>query len=260
MTRLTITAIPVLIVSDDRGRPMTPAADAIRPPTSSRTEQGMRILLVEDDRMIGAAVAQALKDAAYAVDWVTDGEGAISAAEVEPYDLALLDLGVPKPDGIEVLRRFRKSRQQLPVIIVTARDGIEDRIGGLDLGADDYLVKPFEVRELLARMRAILRRQGSGASSILSNGSVSLDPATHQASHAGTVSQLTAREFALLHALLSRPGVIFSRQDLEQPIYGWNEEVESNAVEFLIHAVRKKIGAAAIRNVRGVGWMVDCAS
>jgi two-component system OmpR family response regulator len=216
----------------------------------------MRILLVEDDRMIGAAVAQALKDAAYAVDWVTDGEGAIAAAEVEPYDLALLDLGVPKPDGIEVLRHFRKSRQQLPVIIVTARDGIEDRIGGLDLGADDYLVKPFEVRELLARMRAILRRQG-GASPILSNGAVSLDPATHEASYQGTSCRLTAREFALLQALLSRPGVILSRDDLERRIYGWNEEVESNAVEFLIHAIRKKIGASAIRNVRGVGWMVD---
>jgi two-component system OmpR family response regulator len=209
----------------------------------------MRILLVEDDRMIGAAVAQALKDAAYAVDWVTDGEGAIAAAEVEPYDLALLDLGVPKPDGIEVLRHFRKSRQQLPVIIVTARDGIEDRIGGLDLGADDYLVKPFEVRELLARMRAILRRRGGGASPILSNGAVSLDPATHEASYEGTSCRLTA--------LLSRPGVILSRDDLERRIYGWNEEVESNAVEFLIHAIRKKIGASAIRNVRGVGWMVD---
>src|ERR1700682_221432 len=168
----------------------------------------MRMLLVEGDRMIGAAVAQALKDAAYAVDWVTDGEGAIAAAEVEPYDLALLDLGVPKPDGIEVLRRLRKNRLQLPVIIVTARDGIEDRIGGLDLGADDYLVKPFEVRELLARMRAVLRRQGGGASPILSNGETTLDPATHTASHRDETAALTAREFALLQALLRRPGSI----------------------------------------------------
>jgi two-component system OmpR family response regulator len=217
----------------------------------------MRILLVEDDRMIGAAIAEALKDAAYAVDWVTDGQTATEAAEVESYDLVLLDLGLPKPDGLDMLRHFRKRRRLLPVIIVTARDGIEDRIGGLDLGADDYLVKPFEMRELLARMRAILRRQGSGGPAILSNGAISLDPATHQASHAGTVSQLSAREFALLQILLSSPGAIFSRQDLEQRIYGWNEEVESNAVEFLIHAVRKKIGATAIRNVRGVGWMVD---
>ena len=217
----------------------------------------MRILLVEDDRMIGAAMAQALKDAAYAVDWVTDGPSAIDAAEVEPYDLVLLDLGLPKLDGLDLLRRLRRRRALLPVIIVTARDGIEDRVGGLDLGADDYLVKPFEMRELLARMRAILRRQGSGGSAILSNGVVSLDPATRRASYGGTESQLSAREFALLRALLSRPGTILSRQDLEQRIYGWNEEVESNAVEFLIHAVRRKIGAAAIRNVRGVGWMVD---
>jgi two-component system OmpR family response regulator len=220
----------------------------------------MRVLLVEDDRMIGAAVEEALKDAAYAVDWVTDGQTAIEAAAVEAYDLVLLDLGLPNPDGLEVLREFRKSKPPLPVIIVTARDAVEDRIGGLDLGADDYVVKPFEMRELLARMRAVMRRKESGASPILSNGTVSLNPATHEASYAGTLARLTAREFALLHALLSRPGRILSRSDLEQQIYGWNEEVESNAVEFLIHAVRKKIGATAIRNVRGVGWMVDRAS
>jgi two-component system OmpR family response regulator len=220
----------------------------------------MRVLLVEDDRMIGAAVAQALKDAAYAIDWVMDGESAIEAAEAEIYDLVVLDLGLPGPDGVEVLRRFRGIRRQLPVIIVTARDGIDDRIEGLDLGADDYLVKPFEVRELLARMRAILRRQGSGGSPILTNGTISLDPATHEANHNGKTCRLTAREFALLQALLSRPGTIFSRSELERRIYGWNEEVESNAVEFLIHAIRRKIGAAAIRNVRGVGWMVDRGS
>jgi two-component system OmpR family response regulator len=219
----------------------------------------MRILLVEDDRMVGAAVLQALRDAAYAVDWVTDGRAAIEAANLEPYDLALLDLGLPEQDGLRVLRRFREVRDRLPVIIVTARDGIEDRIGGLDLGADDYLVKPFEVRELLARMRAILRRRGSGGSPILSNGAISLDPATHEASHAGETCRLTAREFALLQALMTRPGAILSRGELEGRIYGWNEEVESNAVEFLIHALRKKLGATAIRNVRGVGWMVDRA-
>jgi two-component system OmpR family response regulator len=217
----------------------------------------MRVLLVEDDRMIGAAVAQALKDAAYAVDWVTDGQTAIEATAVEAYDLVLLDLGLPEPSGLDVLRQLRKNQPPLPVIIVTARDGVEDRIGGLDLGADDYVVKPFEIRELLARMRAVMRRKESGASPILSNGTVSLDPATHEASYVGTHARLTAREFALLHALLSRPGTILSRSDLEQQIYGWNEEVESNAVEFLIHAVRRKIGAAAIRNVRGIGWMVD---
>lgn len=217
----------------------------------------MRILLVEDDHMIGAAVTQALKDSAYAVDWVTDGETAIEATAVESYDLVLLDLGLPKANGLDVLGRLRKTRPPMPVIIVTARDGIEDRVGGLDLGADDYIVKPFEIRELLARMRAILRRKGSGAPSVLSNGVVMLDPATHEVSHAGMHCQLTAREFALLHALLSRSGTILSRGELEQQIYGWNEEVESNAVEFLIHAIRKKIGATAIRNVRGVGWAVD---
>jgi two-component system, OmpR family, response regulator len=217
----------------------------------------MRILLIEDDRMIGAAVERALKDAGYAVDWVTNGATAIEAALTESYDLALLDLGLPTPDGLEVLRRFRRSSNMLPVIIVTARDAVEDRIDGLDLGADDYLVKPFAIRELLARMRAVLRRKGSGAPAVMSNGAVSLNPATYEASHNGTTCRLTAREFALLQALLSHPGSIFSRDDLERKIYGWNEEVESNAVEFLIHAIRKKIGAAAIQNVRGVGWMVD---
>jgi two-component system, OmpR family, response regulator len=217
----------------------------------------MRVLLVEDDRMVGAAVAQALKDAAYAVDWVTDGKTAIEAAEVEAYDVALLDLGLPETDGLEILRRLRGQGRKLPVIIVTARDALDDRIDGLDLGADDYLVKPFEIRELLARMRAVLRRPGSGSSSILTNGRLSLDPATREATFLGETSLLTAREFAVLQALLTHPGAILSRGDLERHIYGWNEEVESNAIEFLIHAIRKKLGALAIRNVRGVGWMVD---
>jgi two-component system OmpR family response regulator len=219
--------------------------------------QQMRVLLVEDDRMIGAAVAQALRDAAYAVDWVTDGDAAMHAAGIESYDLALLDLGMPDPDGLSVLRHFRRKKRQLPVIIVTARDAVDDRIGGLDLGADDYLTKPFDTRELLARMRAVLRRRGSGTSPILSNGIVNLDPSTYEASVNGCTSRLTAREYALLHTLMTRPGAILSRQELERHIYGWNEEVESNAVEFLIHALRKKLGATAIRNIRGVGWMVD---
>src|ERR1700694_4879154 len=217
----------------------------------------MRVLLVEDDRMIGAAVMQALKDAAYAVDWVTDGKTAIEAAEVETYDVALLDLALPETDGQDVLRRLRGSGRQLPVIIVTARDGIDDRIEGLDLGADDYLVKPFEIRELLARMRAVLRREGSGSPPLLSNGKLSLDPATREASFLDQTALLTAREVPLLQALLARPGTALSRSELERQIYGWNEEVESNAIEFLMHTVRKKLGAAAIRNVRGVGWMVD---
>src|ERR1700732_4759407 len=220
----------------------------------------MRVLLIEDDRMIGAAVQQALRDAAYAVDWVMDGETAIQAVENEDYDVALLDLGLPAADGREVLARFRSRGRRLPVIIVTARDGVDDRIDGLDLGADDYLVKPFEIRELLARMRAVLRRPGSGSSSILTNGRLSLDPATREATFLVETQLLTAREFAVLQALLTRPGAILSRGDLERHIYGWNEEVESNAIEFLIHTIRKKLGALAILNVRGVGWMVDRAS
>lgn len=217
----------------------------------------MRILLIEDDRMIGTAVQQALRDAAYAVDWVTDGETAIHAAENEAYELALLDLGLPRRDGREVLQRLRALRYRLPVIIVTARDSVDDRIDGLDLGADDYLIKPFEILELLARMRAVLRREGSGSSPVLSNGKLSLDPATREASFLEENAVLTAREFALLRSLLARPGTILSRNDLERQVYGWNEEVESNAIEFLIHTIRKKLGTTAIRNVRGVGWMVD---
>jgi two-component system OmpR family response regulator len=220
----------------------------------------MRILLAEDDQMIGAAVVQALKDASYAADWVKDGQTAIDATAAERYDLVLLDLGLPAPDGRDVLKRIRTLGYPLPVIIVTARDGIDDRVDGLDLGADDYLVKPFEVRELLARIRVILRRQGSGAAAIMSNGAISLDPATFEVTHGSETSRLTAREFSLLQALMVRPGTILSRGDLERHIYGWNEEVESNAVEFLIHAIRKKVGTSAIRNVRGVGWMVDRGS
>jgi two-component system OmpR family response regulator len=215
----------------------------------------MRILLVEDDRMIGQGIVNALKDAAYAIDWVTDGAMAIESTAAETYDLILLDLGLPQLAGLEVLRNLRP-RKKVPVIIVTARDEVDDRVTGLDLGADDYLVKPFEVRELLARMRAVLRRQRGGGQSVLSNGVVSLDLETREARTDDAACALTAREFALLRALLTRPGTILTRGDLERHIYGWNEEVESNAVEFLIHAVRRKLGAEVIRNVRGIGWMV----
>jgi len=209
--------------------------------------------------MIGAAVAEALKDSAYAVDWVRDGVLAIEAVRSETYDIALLDLGLPMMDGLEVLKKVRAGSGRLPVIILTARDALSDRIHGLDLGADDYLVKPFEIGELLARMRAVLRREGSGAPPILTNGQLQLDPATREASFSGETAVLSAREFALLQALLARPGTILSRAELERHLYGWSEEVESNAVEFLIHSVRRKLGATAIRNVRGVGWMVDRA-
>ncbi len=217
----------------------------------------MRVLLIEDDRMVGAAIEQALKDAGYAVDWVRDGETALLAAASESYEVLLLDLGLPNVDGRDILQRLRADGRKLPVIIVSARDAIDNRIDGLDLGADDYLVKPFEIRELLARMRAVTRREASGSSAQLGNGKLSLDPATREASYLTKSAMLTAREFALLQSLLSRPGTILSRGELERQIYGWNEEVASNAIEFLIHAVRKKLGTDAIRNVRGVGWMVD---
>ncbi|MBK7649144.1 MAG: response regulator transcription factor [Betaproteobacteria bacterium] len=217
----------------------------------------MRILLVEDDPMIGEALSVALKDAAYALDWVMDGEAADAALRNGEHQAVLLDLGLPRRDGLEVLRRLRQSGNTVPVIVITARDGIDDRIKGLDFGADDYLVKPFDVNELLARLRAVIRRQGGQATTLLSNGKVSLDPATKEARCGDIVELLSAREFALLHALLLRPGTILARADLEERIYGWNEEVESNAVDFLIHGVRKKLGADIIKNVRGAGWMVD---
>lgn len=217
----------------------------------------MRILLVEDDQMIGAAVSIALKDAAYAVDWLRDGAAASSALAQREHQAVLLDLGLPKRDGLEVLRRLRQSGHTVPVIVITAHDGVEDRVKGLDYGADDYLIKPFEVSELLARLRAVVRRQGGQAVPKLSNGKVILDPASHEAQCGEVVALLSAREFSLLHALLLRPGTILTRAELEECIYGWNEEVESNAVDFLIHAVRKKLGVNVIKNIRGAGWMVE---
>ena len=218
----------------------------------------MRVLLVEDDLMIGEAVQAALKDASYAADWVKDGLTALSTIASQHYDLVLLDLGLPGKDGLEVLSRIRAQANAVPLLIITARDGLEDRLRGLDGGADDYVLKPFEMTELLARMRAVLRRKGGSAVPLLSNGVLSLDPATRQATVLGSAAgaQLSNREFALLQALLVRPGAILSRSELEDRIYGWGEEVESNAVEFIIHALRRKLGSAVIKNIRGVGWMV----
>lgn len=216
----------------------------------------MRILLVEDDRMIGEAVSVALKDAAYAVDWVTDGISADGVLAHGEHQAVLLDLGLPRRDGLEVLRRLRQTGNAIPVIIITARDGVEDRIKGLDFGADDYLLKPFDVNELLARLRAVIRRQSGQAANVLSNGVVTLDLGSREARRGDVSETLSAREFALLHALLLRPGTILTRFELEGHIYGWNEEVESNAIDFLIHGVRRKLGADTIRNVRGAGWMV----
>ncbi len=217
----------------------------------------MRVLLVEDDRMIGEAVQQALRDATYAVDWVRDGQMALTTLDTQDYGLVLLDLGLPKKDGLEVLRAIRSKDNPVPLLIITARDTVEDRIRGLDGGADDYVLKPFNMAELLARMRAVIRRKGGIAGPLLSNGVLALDPATREVSFNGESARLSAREFSLLHALMVRPGAILSRAELEDRIYGWNEEVESNAVEFLIHSLRKKLGSDAVKNVRGMGWMVS---
>jgi two-component system OmpR family response regulator len=218
----------------------------------------MRVLLVEDDPMIGDAIQGALKDASYAADWVKNGQTALSALDSQYYDLVLLDLGLPGKDGLDVLATIRAKNNPVPLLIITARDGLHDRLCGLDGGADDYVAKPFEMAELLARMRAVLRRKGGSSTPVLSNGVVSLDTGTKEASlAAGEPVQLSNREFSLLHALLVRPGSILSRREIEDRIYGWGEEVESNAVEFLIHALRRKLGSSTIKNVRGVGWMVS---
>lgn len=216
----------------------------------------MRILLVEDDLMIGEAVAHALKDASHAVDWVRDGQSALSAAGNQHYDAMLLDIGLPGKDGMQVLTALRAGQNAVPVLIISARDALDERIVGLDNGADDYLLKPFEMKELLARIRAVVRRQAGVSSPLLSNGVVTLDPVTREATSGTLSTRLSAREFSLLQALLLRPGAILSRSELEDRIYGWNEEVESNAVEFLIYSLRKKLGSATIKNVRGIGWMV----
>lgn len=218
----------------------------------------MRILLVEDDAMIGDSIQGALKDASYAVDWVKDGPAALTTLSCQHYDLVLLDLGLPGKDGLAVLASIRAADNPIPLLIITARDGLDDRLRGLDGGADDYVTKPFQMAELLARMRAVLRRKGGTAAPVLGNGVVSLDPVTKEASVNGGASvQLSNREFSLLQALLVRPGAILSRSELEDRMYGWGEEVESNAVEYLIHTLRRKLGNEIIKNVRGLGWMVS---
>jgi two-component system OmpR family response regulator len=217
----------------------------------------MRILLVEDDAMIGEAVRLALHDEAYAVDWVKDASAAAVALQGDEYQAVLLDLTLPGADGLSVLQRLRRNGRKVPVIIISAREALEDRIKGLDLGADDYLAKPFDVPELLARLRAVIRRQGGQAGETLTNGRIALDPATHVARCGEVEHTLSPREFALLRALLLRPGAILSRAELEQRIYAAEQEVESNAVDFLIHGLRRKFGADVIKNVRGAGWMVE---
>ncbi len=226
----------------------------------------MRLLLVEDDRMIGETLRSALRLEHYAVDWVRDAAAATSTLASERFDLVLLDLGLPATGapgaptqpagGLEVLRQLRAREGSAPVIVLTARDGPGDKVAGLDAGADDYLVKPFDLDELSARIRAVLRRHAGRAQTGIRFGGVTLDPATRQVTKDGTPVLLSAREFAVLEALMQRPGALLSRAQLEDRLYGWGEEIESNAVSVYVHQLRRKLGADFIGTVRGVGYFV----
>ncbi len=216
----------------------------------------MRVLIIEDDPMIGRNLALALKEAGLIADWVQDGVQGLDAAKTGHYAVVLLDLGLPRKSGTDVLKSMRDRGIDTPLLIITARDGIDDRVEGLDLGADDYLVKPFSFKELLARIRAILRRQGGHAASIVGNGEITLNLASHEATYRGKSLILSAKEFALLHTLVAHPGTIYSRSQIEEHLYGWGEEVESNVVDVIIHYLRRKFDSEIIRNVRGIGWMV----
>ncbi len=216
----------------------------------------MRLLLVEDDRMIGGSVEQALRRQGHAVDWVRDGEAAEQALAGEPYDVVLLDLGLPGKGGLEVLRGLRRRGGAVPVLVITAQDGVADRVAGLDAGADDYLVKPFDLEELSARLRALQRRGAGRAAPVLEHGALVLDPAAHSVTLEGAPVALSAREFEVLHALLEQPGRPLSRTRLEERLYGWADQVESNAVEVHVHALRRKLGADLIKTLRGVGYVI----
>jgi two-component system, OmpR family, response regulator QseB len=220
----------------------------------------MRILLVEDDPMIGSSLVRGLTDEGYATDWVRDGIAADAALKdrLGEFQLVLLDWGLPHKSGIEVLRTLRAGGNNIPVLILTARDGLAERVEGLDQGADDFLVKPFELAELKARMRALLRRYAGRVEPQLRTATLTLDPPSRSVLREGRRIQLTAREYALLHALMQRPGTVLSRAQLEERIYGWSNPIESNAVEFLLHALRRKIGIEQIENLRGLGWRIPC--
>ena len=212
----------------------------------------MRILLIEDDEMIGQSLQKTLKS--HAVNWVTDTFAAEQTIALEAYDLILLDLGLPKRSGLEYLVHMREKGITIPVLIITARDSVEDRVNGLDCGADDYLLKPFAVEELEARIRALTRRKQDRAHPIISYGDASLNPATHTLTYRSTSERISPKAFNIMQILIENPGVIFSRSQLEEKIYGWDEEVESNALEVHIHNIRRKFGAEIIVNVRGVGY------
>jgi DNA-binding response OmpR family regulator len=216
----------------------------------------MRFLLVEDDRMIGDSLRAALRMDGHAVDWVRDAEAAAGTLASERFDLVLLDLGLPRGSGMEVLKALRARGDATPVIVLTARDGPGDRVAGLDAGADDYLVKPFELDELGARIRAVLRRQSGRAMPLLTHAGVSLDPATRQVTRDGQPVLLSAREYAVLELLMQRPGAVLSRAMIEDRLYGWGEEIESNAVSVYVHQLRRKLGSDFIRNMRGVGYFL----
>ncbi|MGH8295379.1 MAG: response regulator [Steroidobacteraceae bacterium] len=216
----------------------------------------MRLLLVEDDAMIGEAIRAGLKREGFAVDWVYDGDSASQVLRTEDFDLLLLDLGLPRKGGLEVLTAARAAGQELPVLIITARDAVFDRVQGLDAGADDYLVKPFDLDELAARIRALLRRKSGRTAPAVEHLGVVLNAATHRVTRDAREIALSPKEFALLQLLMERPGTILSRARIEERLYGWGEEVESNAVEVHIHGLRRKLGADYILNVRGVGYRV----
>ena len=216
----------------------------------------MRLLLVEDDVMIGESVLDLLRAEGYAVDWVKDGVHADEVLREHGYDLLLLDLGLPKLDGLTVLEHLRARKDRVPVLIATARDALNQRVAGLDKGADDYIIKPYEFDELLARIRALLRRAAGRAEPVYEHLGVSIDPATREVWVRGQAVSLSAREWSVLELLLARPGMVLSRKQLEDKLYSWRDEVSSNAVEVYIHGLRKKLGAELIQNVRGVGYMM----
>lgn len=216
----------------------------------------MRILVAEDDVMIGKQLLQSLRKSGHAVDWFRDGNEADAALQVQPFDLLLLDLGLPNRSGIEVLQRLRKRKDALPVIIITARHAIEDRIEGLDAGADDYLTKPFALGELEARMRAVERRRQGTANALLQYGLLSCDPAIREVKLGATVIPLSAKEYHLLYLLLRRRGAIVSRREMEEHLYNWQTDVDSNAIEVYVHRLRQKLGPKLIRTVRGLGYQL----
>ena len=216
----------------------------------------MRVLLVEDDALLGAAIQAGLEQSDYTVDWLRDGAQAASALRTAEPDLLILDIGLPGRSGLEILAELRARGSNLPVLLLTARDTVSDRIAGLDSGADDYLVKPFDLGELTARLRAIARRRGGRAEAVIRHGDLVLDPASRAVTRAGESVSLSAKATMILEALLERPGMPVSRERLELTLYGWNEGVDSNTIEVHVHHLRKKLGKDLIRTVRGLGYMI----